>query len=97
MNLSLTCLIALVNDSLDSRLWNPEIRTVVNKVGMYTTRPIAKDGEVYAAYGTEYFMDLKFPLAFRLRARECYDPKHLDKSWDNFCIVPLCLSTTGAV
>ncbi len=55
---------------------------------MYTIRPIAKDGEVYAAYGTEYFMDVSFPLALRLRARECYDPRHLDNRWDKFCIVP---------
>jgi hypothetical protein len=69
VNLRLTCLVALVNDPLDPRLWNAEIRTVGNKVGMYTIRPIAMDGEVYAAYGTEYFMDLRFPLALRLRAR----------------------------
>ena len=75
---------------LDPRLWNAEIRIVVNKVGMYTIRPITKDGEVYAAYGTEYFMDLKFPVALRLRSRGCYDPKHLDMRWDSFCIVPLC-------
>jgi hypothetical protein len=48
------------------------------------------DGEVYAAYGTEYFMDSRFPLALRLRSREGYDPKHLDKKWDKFCIVPPC-------
>ena len=48
------------------------------------------DGEVYAAYGTEYFMDLRFPLALRLRVRECYDPKHFYKRWDKFCIVPPC-------
>ena len=44
---------------------------------MYTIRPIGQDGEVYAAFGTEYFMDFRFPLPLRLRARECYDPKHL--------------------
>ena len=35
-------------------------------------------------------MDLKFPLALRLHSREYYDPKHLDKRWDSFYIVPLC-------
>ncbi len=83
-----TCLVALVNDPLDPRLWNTEIRTVDKTVAMYTIRPIAMDGEIYAAYGTKYFMDLGFPLALRLRARECYDPRHLDKRWDKFCIVP---------
>jgi hypothetical protein len=48
-----------VNDPLDPRLWNAEIRTVGNKVGMYTIRPIAMNGEVYAAYGIEYFMGLR--------------------------------------
>ena len=38
------------NGPLDSRLWSAEIRTVVNKVGMYTIGPIAKDGEVYAQH-----------------------------------------------
>jgi hypothetical protein len=52
---------------------------------MYTIRPIALDGEVYAAYGTEYFMDFRFPLTLRLRARECFDPTHLDTRWNRFC------------
>ena len=53
MNLRPTCLVAMV--------WNAEIRTIVKKVGMYTIRPIATDGEVYAPYGTE------FPLAESIR------------------------------
>ena len=61
--LRLTCLVALVN---------AEIRKINNKVGMYIIRPIAEDGEVYAAYS---------PLL------AC--PKHINRRWDSFCIVPL--------
>ena len=50
VNLRPTCLAAFENGPLDSRLWSAEIRTVVNKVGMYTIGPIAKDGEVYAQH-----------------------------------------------
>ena len=81
-----TCLVALINDPLDPKLWNAEFRTVNNKIGAYTIRPIREDGEVYTAYGNEYFMDFSYPLPLRRRARECYDPKHLDTRWDRFVV-----------
>jgi hypothetical protein len=45
----------------------------------------------------EYFMDLKFPLFLRLRARECYDPLHLDKRWDVSVSFRLMITTMALV